>query len=58
MGGDASGGSGDNSAFETLAAQQRARREEQARQTGSEAANSAEKMYQSDVANPLVRFGQ
>ena len=49
----------DSSAFETLAAQQRAREERnRARQTGSAAWTSEEKAYQADVANPLVRFGQ
>lgn len=46
-------------AFETLAAQQRAREaRNRARQQGSEAWSSAEKEYQSDVANPFMRFGQ
>ncbi|GAC96430.1 potential mitochondrial ATPase [Pseudozyma hubeiensis SY62] len=51
------GGGGD--AFETLAAQQRAREaRNRARQTGSAASTMQEREYQSDVANPLVRFGQ
>lgn len=46
-------------AFETLAAQQRAREaRNRARQTGSAAWSETERAYQSDVANPFVRFGQ
>ncbi|CDR88669.1 related to ATPase family protein [Sporisorium scitamineum] len=49
----------DGSAFETLAAQQRAREaRNRARQMGSQANTMEEKAYQADVANPLVRFGQ
>ncbi|SPO24735.1 related to ATPase family protein [Ustilago trichophora] len=48
-----------NDAFETLAAQQRAREaRNRARQMGSDAATMEEKAYQADVANPLIRFGQ
>jgi hypothetical protein len=51
--------SDEGDAFETLAAQQRAREaRNRARQQGSEAWSSAEKEYQSDVANPFMRFGQ
>ncbi|EST07530.1 ATPase, AFG1-like protein [Kalmanozyma brasiliensis GHG001] len=51
-------GSGDT-AFETLAAQQRAREERnRARQAGSDAWSMEDKAYQNDVSNPFVRFGQ
>ncbi|CBQ71768.1 related to ATPase family protein [Sporisorium reilianum SRZ2] len=51
--------SGEGSAFETLAAQQRAREaRNRARQSGSAASTMEQKAYQADVANPLVRFGQ
>ena len=59
--GQSTGGFSDasNDAFETLAAQQRAREaRNRARQTGSEAASMEDKLYQADVANPLIRFGQ
>lgn len=46
---------GGGSAFETLAAQQRAR---EARNKARQTWTTEEKMYQSDLANPFVRFGQ
>ncbi|PWZ00718.1 DnaJ-domain-containing protein [Testicularia cyperi] len=47
------------SAFEKLAAQQRAREERnRARQSGSAASRAEESAYQADVANPIVRFAQ
>ncbi|KAJ1038274.1 hypothetical protein NDA11_001272 [Ustilago hordei] len=47
------------SAFETLAAQQRAREaRNRARQTRSEVYSEEERMYEAHVANPLVRFAQ
>ncbi|TKY86708.1 hypothetical protein EX895_004348 [Sporisorium graminicola] len=56
---DGSASGAERSAFETLAAQQRAREaRNRARQMGSQASTMEQRAYQADVANPLVRFGQ
>lgn len=50
---------GSDTAFETLAAQQREREaRNRARNSSSTASAMQQRAYQADVANPLVRFGQ